>query len=68
MVETLGVLNGTAKNNLAETMKNLNKLRMRRQVYENPEFARQLVKIEATATYNARGDVVQAVSGDLGNA
>ncbi|WP_319469184.1 hypothetical protein [uncultured Pseudodesulfovibrio sp.] len=53
---------------VAEQMKSIRKVRLQRQVMENPEMARQLVKVEATGTYNAKGDVIQAVSGDLGDA
>lgn len=54
--------------NVADQMKSIRKVRLQRQVMENPEMARQLVKVEATGTYNAKGDVIQAVSGDLGDA
>ncbi len=54
--------------NVAEQMKSIRKVRLQRQVMENPEMARQLVKVEATGTYNAKGDVIQAVTGDLGDA
>ena len=53
---------------LADHMKSIRKVRLQREVLENPEMARQLVKVEATGTYNAKGDVVQAVTGDLGDA
>ncbi len=52
----------------ADHMKAIRKVRLQREVLENPEMARQLVKVESTGTYNAKGDIVQAVSGDLGNA
>ncbi len=55
-------------NNLAEQIKSIRKVRLQREVLENPEVARQLVKVEASGTYNAKGDVVQAVATDLGNA
>jgi mRNA-degrading endonuclease toxin of MazEF toxin-antitoxin module len=54
--------------NLADQIKDLRKVRLQRQVMENPELARELVKVEATGTYNAKGDVIQAVSADLGDA
>lgn len=54
--------------NIAEQMKSIRKVRLQREVLENPEMARELVKVEATGTYNAKGDVIQAVSGDLGAA
>lgn len=52
----------------AEQIKSIRKVRLQREVLENPEMARELVKVEATGTYNARGDVIQAVSTDLGDA
>ncbi|NDV20399.1 hypothetical protein GO013_13365 [Pseudodesulfovibrio sp. JC047] len=54
--------------NLADQIKNIRKVKLQRDVLENPEMARQLVKIEATGIYNAKGDVIQAVTGDLGDA
>lgn len=53
---------------LSDEMKSIRKVRLQRQVLENPEMARQLVKVESTGTYNAKGDVIQAVTGDLGAA
>lgn len=52
----------------ADMMKSIRKARLERQVFENPELARKLVVTEATGTYNADGDIVQAVSTDLGSA
>ena len=52
----------------AEQVKAIRKVRLQREVLENPEMARELIKVEATGTYNAKGDVIQAVSGDLGDA
>lgn len=52
----------------ADHVKAIRKVRLQREVLENPELARELVKVEATGTYNAKGDVIQAVSGDLGDA
>ena len=57
-----------SSSNLAEQMKSIRKVRLQRQVLENPEMARQLVKVESSGTYNAKGNVVQAVAGDLGAA
>lgn len=68
MVESLSVQPAVRTTDMAEEMKSIRKQKMQRQVFENPEMARDLVKTEASATYNARGNLVQAVSGDLGNA
>ena len=54
--------------NQADQMKSIRKVKMQREVLENPEMARQLVKVESTGTYNAKGDVIQATSGSLGEA
>jgi len=53
--------------NVADQMKAMRKVRLQREVLENPEMARELVKIQSTGTYNAKGDIVQSV-GDLGAA
>ncbi|MDD3311717.1 hypothetical protein [Pseudodesulfovibrio sp.] len=53
--------------NVADQMKAMRKVRLQRQVLENPEMARDLVKIQASGTYNAKGDIVQSV-GSLGAA
>ncbi len=55
-------------NNFADQMKSIRKVRLQREVLENPEMARRLVKVEATGVYNAKGDVIQAVTGDLADA
>jgi hypothetical protein len=55
-------------NSMAEQIKSIRKVRLQREVLENPEMARELVKVQSTGTYNARGDIVQAVSTDLGDA
>ena len=52
----------------ADMMKNIRKARLERQVFEDPGLARKLMVTEATGTYNADGDIVQAVSTDLGSA
>lgn len=68
MVESAGIQPAVPKQDLAQAMKDIKKQKMRRQVFENPELAKELVKTESTATYNAQGNLVQAVSGDLGDA
>ena len=54
--------------NFSDQIKSIRKVRLQREVLENPEMARELVKVEATGTYNAKGEVIQAVSGDMGDA
>ncbi|WP_243544149.1 hypothetical protein [Pseudodesulfovibrio tunisiensis] len=53
---------------MADQMKAIRKARLQRQVFENPDMAKTLVKVESTGTYNAKGNLIQAVSGDLGEA
>ncbi|MGE4292067.1 MAG: hypothetical protein AB7E32_07650 [Desulfovibrio sp.] len=52
----------------AESMKSIHKARLQRQVLADPSLAARLVAVESTATYNASGDLVQAVGGSLGDA
>lgn len=52
---------------VADQMKSIRKVRLQREVLENPEMARDLVKVQASGTYNAKGNVIQTV-GDLGAA
>lgn len=53
--------------NHADQMKSIRKVRLQREVLENPELAKQLVRVESTGTYNTKGDVIQTV-GSLGEA
>lgn len=50
-------------NSQAEAMKNIRKARMQREVLANPAVISKLVAMETTSVYNAKGDIVQAVSG-----
>lgn len=47
----------------AEAMKNIRKARLQRQVLQDPSVLGRLVALETTPVYNAKGDIVQAVSG-----
>ncbi|SMP80376.1 hypothetical protein SAMN06295888_13417 [Desulfonatronum zhilinae] len=47
----------------AEAMKNIRKARLQRQVLQDPGVISKLVAMETTSVYNAKGDIVQAVSG-----
>ncbi|WP_237559990.1 hypothetical protein [Desulfohalovibrio reitneri] len=51
----------------SEMMKDIRKARLNRQVLADPSLAGELVATEASATYNASGEVIQAVSTDLGD-
>ncbi|SKA83391.1 hypothetical protein SAMN02745704_01635 [Paucidesulfovibrio gracilis DSM 16080] len=51
----------------ADMMKDIRKARLQRQVMADPSLASKLVSVEATATYNASGNLVQAVGGNLGD-
>ncbi|SDB23096.1 hypothetical protein SAMN05660653_01131 [Desulfonatronum thiosulfatophilum] len=50
-------------NSQADAMKNIRKARLQRQVLQDPAILSKLVAMETTPVYNAKGDVVQAVSG-----
>lgn len=52
---------------LANEMKDIRKMRLRRQVFLEPDMAMKLAKLEATLTYNANGNIVQSVRTDLGD-
>jgi hypothetical protein len=47
----------------ADAMKNIRKARLQRQVLQDPTVLAKLVALETTPVYNAKGDIVQAVSG-----
>ena len=47
----------------AESVKNIRKARLQRQVLQDPTVISKLVAMETTSVYNAKGDIVQAVSG-----
>ncbi|QJT08904.1 hypothetical protein [Oceanidesulfovibrio marinus] len=52
---------------IAEQMKAIKKARLQRMVYQDPGLAKQLVATEASPVYNAKGEIIQAVSSmDLG--
>lgn len=45
----------------ADYMKNIRKKKMEREMFADPSVAQKLVKAEATAGYNAKGEIVQSV-------
>ncbi|TVM20042.1 hypothetical protein DPQ33_00435 [Oceanidesulfovibrio indonesiensis] len=47
---------------LADQMKSIKKARLHRMVYQDPSLARKLVATEASPVYNAKGEIIQAVS------
>lgn len=44
----------------AEEMKNLQKLRLQREVIADPSKAKELVKLEASPVYNSNGKLIQS--------
>lgn len=52
---------------LANEMKDIRKARLRREVLVEPGMAMKLAKLEGTLTYNTNGNIVQAVTNDLGD-
>lgn len=49
-------------NNTANEWKNIRKARLQRMVMQDPSLAGKLVATEASPVYNAKGDLIQAVS------
>jgi len=47
----------------ADAMKSIRKARLQRQTLQDPSMIGKLVAMETTPVYNAKGDIVQAVSG-----
>ncbi len=50
------------KKSFSEEMKGIRKQRLQRQVFEDPSMASKLVATEASPVYNAKGEIIQAVS------
>lgn len=59
---TLQKANGQNPLELANQMKSIKKARLHRMVYQDPSLARKLVATEASPVYNAKGEIIQAVS------
>ncbi len=68
MSESINSLPEVRKPNLAQEMKSIRKQKLQREVLADPSKAGELVKTQATGTYNTNGELVQAVSMDLGQA
>ena len=66
-METVSMSPQTNVNSNAEMMKSISKAKLSRKAMIDPSFARELVKLEATGVYNARGDVVQAATTSFGS-
>ncbi len=54
--------------NMANSMKVLQRKRLHRQAFADPSMHRELVKIESSPVYNASGNLIQAVSSSHGSA
>lgn len=54
---------GDGQQSQADAMKSIRKARLNRQVLQDPSVLAKLVALETTSVYNAKGDIVQAVSG-----
>lgn len=68
MSESISDLPRVERPNFAQEMKSIRKQKLQREVLADPSKARELVKTQATGTYNTSGELVQAVSMDLGKA
>ncbi len=56
------VAEGNGGESAADDMKNIRKQRMQRKVFEDPSMAGKMVATEASPVYNAKGDLIQALS------
>ncbi len=54
-------------NSLANEMKQIRKARLHRQALQDPSLHGKLVATEASPVYNAKGEVIQALSANLGD-
>ncbi|OEU71010.1 MAG: hypothetical protein BA863_07415 [Desulfovibrio sp. S3730MH75] len=54
--------------NVANSMKVLQRKRLHRQAFADPAMHRELVKIESSPVYNASGNLIQAVTSSHGSA
>lgn len=48
-------------NSLSDSMKEIRKAKLRRQVFSDPALAQKLVAVEASPTYNSRGELIQSL-------
>ena len=55
------------KENLANSMKTLQRQKLRRKAFADPSLFRELVKIESSPVYNASGELIQAVTSSHGS-
>jgi hypothetical protein len=53
---------GNGGESAADDMKNIRKQRMQRKVLEDPSLAGKMVATQASPVYNAKGDLIQALS------
>ena len=53
---------------LANSMKNLQKKRLQSKAYSDPDMHRELVKITSSPVYNANAELIQAVTSSRGSA
>ncbi|BBD06813.1 hypothetical protein [Desulfovibrio ferrophilus] len=49
------------KDSLSDSMKEIRKAKLRRQVYADPALAQKLVAVEASPTYNSSGKLIQSL-------
>lgn len=54
--------------NLANDLKNLRRRRLQRKIFSDPSMAKELVKVESSPVYNAKAEIIQAVSTNYGDA
>lgn len=51
----------TEKDSLSDSMKEIHKAKLHRQVLSDPSLALKLVAVEASPTYNSRGELIQSL-------
>ncbi|WP_051295128.1 hypothetical protein [Maridesulfovibrio bastinii] len=54
--------------NLADDLKNLGRKRLQRRIFSNPDMAKELVRLESSPVYNAKAEIIQAVTTNRGSA
>lgn len=54
--------------NLADDLKKLGRKRLQRKIFADPNMAKELVRLESSPVYNAKGEIIQAVTTEYGDA
>ncbi|MFK4766106.1 hypothetical protein ACI3L3_15165 [Desulfobaculum sp. SPO524] len=57
------VLSADRQKSLANSMKDIQKAKLQREVYADPGMAARLIAIEASPVYNSKGELIPSVGG-----